>query len=121
MKSDIFTKAERHRIRELAGMAYERELSTATLALQKNFERWNRREMDVFELEKCIHKFHDGASRGLYKHYVMFGDAEVLLASAVAREIVKESEVEPAILVKLSSLIKTYSQASMPEENKEAE
>jgi len=72
--------------------------------LQSEFERWRRGEIDVFVLNDHIHKFHDGVARDLYKRYAM-GEAEWSLASAIARDVVKELEVDPPILQNLRSVI----------------
>ena len=99
-----FTKAERRELRRLTGLAYERELSQATGALQGQFERWRAGEINVFELSELIHKFHNGVSRDLYCAYELdklpFG-----LAFAVANGIVEESEVAPEILEAIQHII----------------
>jgi hypothetical protein len=99
-----FSKAQRREIRRLAGMAHERELDAAAAELQLEFERWRRKEIDVFVLNDHIHKFHDGVSRDLYKRYAM-GDAEWSVASAVARDVLKESEIDCSILETLRGVI----------------
>jgi len=104
MSTHPLTKAQRREVRKLAGLAHEKELAAAAIELQSEFERWRRGEIDVFVLNDHIHKFHDGISRELYKRYAM-GDAEWSVASAVARNIVKESEVDPQILETLRSAI----------------
>lgn len=48
-------------------------------------------------LNDCIHKFHDGVSRDLYKRYAM-GESEWSVASAIARNVLKESEIDHSIL-----------------------
>ena len=58
----------------------------------------------MFILNDYIHKFHDGVSRELYKRYAM-AEAEWSVASAIAREVLKESEVGPSILEGLRGLI----------------
>ena len=51
--------------------AHKRELDSALLDLYKQFEKWKQNEIDCWELNDLIHKFHDGISRDLYKYYVM--------------------------------------------------
>jgi len=100
------SKAQKREIRKLEGVAYEREMADAVSKLQAEFERWRQGEMDVFELNERIHKFHDGISRELYKKYAMAGSAvEWVVASAVVNGIVKESEVDPAALEYLQRYI----------------
>jgi len=104
MNMDSFTKGQRREICRLAGLAHERELSTAAGSLESEFGRWRRGEIDVFELNEHIHKFHDGVSRELYKAYAM-GRPEFSVAGAIVRRVLKESEVDPAILEGLRRLI----------------
>ena len=104
MSTRPFTKAERHEIRRLAGVAHERELSKAAADLQSVFEQWRNGKLDVFALNEQIHRFHDGISRDLYKRYAM-GEAHWSVASGIARGILKESEVLPALLENLRGLI----------------
>ncbi|HUJ11761.1 MAG TPA: hypothetical protein VL171_17260 [Verrucomicrobiae bacterium] len=104
MSTHPFTKAQKREIRRLAGLAHERELSAAARELQSEFERWQRGEIDVFVLNDKIHKFHDGVSRDLFKQYAM-GQPYWSLASAIARGVLKESEVSPSILEDLRSVI----------------
>lgn len=104
MNAHSFTKAQRREIRRLAGLAHERELGVAAGRLQAEFERWRRGEFDVFVLNDHIHKFHDGVSRDLFKRYCM-GDEEWSVASAIDREVLKESEVDRPILEALRGVI----------------
>jgi hypothetical protein len=60
------SKAERRAIRELAGLAYERELAGELTKLRASFDAWVAGERTPFELEQVIHQFHDGVSRQLF-------------------------------------------------------
>ena len=119
MSREAFTKAQRKEIRRLAGVAYERELSAASAQLESEFARWRKGEIDVFGLNELIHKFHNGASRDLYKVYAM-GEAHWGVASAIARGLLTESEVDPAILESLSESIQRGHEFAQEEEEKEA-
>jgi hypothetical protein len=88
----------------LAGLAHERELSNAAADLQARFEEWRSGRIDVFALNEQIHRYHDGVSRDLYKRYSM-GEAHWSVASAIARGILKESEVLPILLDSLRSVV----------------
>ena len=115
MSTPPFSKAQRREIRRLAGLAHEGELGTAAGQLQSEFERWRRGEIDVFALNDYIHRFHDGVSRELYKRYTM-AEAEWSVASAIAREVLKESEIDPSILERLHSLIELRRQMRQEED-----
>lgn len=106
MTTDSFSKSQRKELRRLAGLAHERELSAATAELQSQFERWRRGEIDVFALNEKIHEFHDGVSRQLYQQYVL-GEISWNVASALAHEVLQESEVDPAIVALLRGSMDT--------------
>jgi hypothetical protein len=69
MVADLDTKANSRKLRELAGVAYSRELGTELSNVEKEFGRWRSGEIDPFELSDRIHRFHDGVSRDLYIAY----------------------------------------------------
>ena len=104
MSTRSFTKTERREIRRLAGLAHERELSSAVADLQSTFEQWRNGKIDVFALNDQIHKYHDGISRELYKKYAM-GETHWSVASAIARGVLRESEVLPTLMENLQSVI----------------
>ena len=104
MSARPITKSQRRELARLNGLAHERELGNAVGELQKEIERWNRKEMDVFELNEKIHEFHHGISRDLYKHYEIHGrDTAMVVAGAIVRGILKESEVRADLLEVLQS------------------
>ena len=45
-----YAKSIRKKLRELAGLAHERELSSALKTLDSHFTQWRRQEIDCFEL-----------------------------------------------------------------------
>ena len=102
------TKRQRTRLRQLAGIAYERELSAASQALFEDFHRWERKEVDVFQLNEKIHEFHHGISRELYGRYGAM-DAALAVASAVNRGILKREEVGDDVYCFIESLVKGLS------------
>ncbi len=57
-----YSKLIRKKLRELAGLAHERELSMAMETLDKHFAQWRRQEIDCFELNDRIHRFHQNTS-----------------------------------------------------------
>ena len=67
-------------VREWAGIAHERALRNALSELGNAFDRWERGEMDSFELNDLVHRFHQDASLDIWKRY-----ATTHLEPAVAR------------------------------------
>lgn len=104
MTADLNTKASKRRLRELAGLAYTRELGAELAKLEAEFARWRGGEIDPHELSDRIHRFHDGVSRDLYVFY-----RDVLPVLAVARAVslnlLQAAEVPPEILSALEPVI----------------
>lgn len=101
-------KAARKRARELVGLAYERELSTALTKLEKTFARWHAGEATAFDVNDAIHDFHDGESRELWKYYANAPSSalEFTVAGAIHRGLVSEEEAGPAVLAGLERHLK---------------
>jgi len=90
--ADGWSKKQRRELRELQGLAWERELEEALRSLRKDFEHWDGGEITVFELSDRIHKFHDGRSRELFNMYSgSLGDWWV--GHTIAKGVIDESEL----------------------------
>jgi len=100
MSSKSLPKPLRELVRHWSEIAYEPELG---IELEKIFyvNRWKTGTTTAFDLSEAVHKFHDGAARDLYKAYVMGGQGEWLVASAIARKILEREEL-PAELLTIS-------------------
>lgn len=85
------TKAQRRRLRELAGVAYERDLSEELAKLEPEFQRWRAGEMDAFALSDAIHRFHQGPSRRLFSRYDG-ANLEFAVARAIHRGVLSKEE-----------------------------
>ncbi len=64
-----FTKSEGKKIRQLAGLAWERELRDELRKIAAAIEEMENGRVSTFDVTDRIHKFHNGASRDLYKQY----------------------------------------------------
>jgi hypothetical protein len=91
------TKAQRRRLRELGGIAYERDLSEQLTNLESEFKRWRAGEIDAFALAEVIHRFHHGPARDLFANYGT-SHIEFALAEAIHRGVVSEDEAGPVAL-----------------------
>ena len=88
-----WTKKQRRELRELQGLAWERELEDALRELRRDFEAWaEMKEISAFELSDRIHKFHNGRSRELYNLYSGSLDS-FWIGPVVARGVIDESEL----------------------------
>ena len=100
MTSTFPTKSQKREIRRLAAIAHERELTQAATKLLQQFHRWQKKEIDVFQLNKSIHDFHDGIARDLYKSYAMV-DPYWGAVHAISNGILREDEVDAEIFKRL--------------------
>ena len=66
--SDL-TKADKKKVRQLAGIAWERELRHEILGIMTAINEMENGSLSPFDVNDRIHKFHNGASRELYKQY----------------------------------------------------
>ena len=96
MKRDL-TKSQRRRIRELAGIAYDRELSRELTSLEGEFARWRSGAISAHDLDQKIHEFHQGPNRRLFTTYTG-GVVEYAVAAAIGNGIISEAEAGPELL-----------------------
>jgi len=83
------TKSQRRHLNELAGRAYECELSLAIDSVHQEIQKWKNKEMSRWEVDQKIHSYHDDEARSLYKTYVMLNDPRVAVAQAIAKGILE--------------------------------
>lgn len=104
------TKAQRRALRELAGLAHDRELSRELTQLEAAFAQWRAGKLDPHELNGLIHAFHQGPSRRLF---MLYTDSNKVMpvAAAVARGVIAESEVPEALAQVLAPSIAFHREA----------
>jgi TRAP-type C4-dicarboxylate transport system substrate-binding protein len=89
---DELTKKQKKHIREMAGVAYEREMSAALDTLLADFQKWKQGGMTPFDLDEKIHQYHNCTARELYKQYAT-GDPDMAVMFALAKGIMKIEEL----------------------------
>ena len=99
-------KQKRKKLRELAILAYERELGAHLGELQEDFSEWRENKISVYELSDRIHEFHHGPSRELYNINEQF-KPDFLVARAVSLSVLSEDELPNDILETLSKQIES--------------
>ena len=92
-----YTKAQKKKLRELAGIANERELDQEMEMLYRHFDSWRNEKISCFELNDLIHKFHQGPSREIWKMYA-YSDPDTVVPRAVALGILKREEIPKNLL-----------------------
>lgn len=94
-------------VREWAGIAHERELRKALSDLRGQFDRWDRDEIDSFELNDLVHRFHQDAGREIWKRYAT-GHLEPAVASAVAAGVLRQEELPAELVHHIAGLIELF-------------
>jgi hypothetical protein len=92
-----YTKSQEKKLRELAGIANKRELDQEMEILYQHFVNWKNEKISCFELSDLIHKFHQGASREIWKTYA-YSDPDMAVSRAVALGILKREEIPENLL-----------------------
>jgi hypothetical protein len=99
-------------VREYARVAYEEELRRALVSLAAKFDEWRAGSLSSDELSNAIHVFHDGPSRELFKFYAQPALLDSAVAYAIARGVLDEGTLEPAVLEALAPLMRIYRERS---------
>ncbi len=92
MSMPDYPKSVKRSLRELAGVAYEEEMRRALRQLAESFDAWRAGEIDVWDLDRRIHKYHNGPARELYKQYNE-SRVDMLVAYAIMRGIISQETV----------------------------
>ncbi len=64
-----FNKSDRRRVRELADIAWERQLRDELLAIGDAITAMRNNTITPHDVNQLIHQFHNGTSRELYNRY----------------------------------------------------
>ena len=96
-------------VREWAGIAHDRDLRKALSELCAQFDRWDRAEINAFELNDLVHRFHQNTSREIWKRYATTR-LEPAVASAVAAGVLRKEELPAELVQHITSLIAFYEQ-----------
>lgn len=102
-------KRIKRQIREWAVIAHDRDLRKALSELRAQFERWDRGEIDSFELNERVHRFHQDTAREIWKRYATT-HLEPAVASAVAAGVLRKEELPSELLDYMAGLIEFYQQ-----------
>jgi hypothetical protein len=95
-----FTKVELRQLRALAATAYERELNAALTDLATDVDAWRSKRINAFDLADCVHEFHDGMARDLWKLYNGLRPP-LLVAGALERGVLTEADIPAKLRSKL--------------------
>jgi hypothetical protein len=100
-------KRSRRLVREWAGIAHDRDLRSAFCVLRAQFDRWDRGEIDSFELNELVHRFHQDTAREIWKRYATT-HLEPAVAAAVAAGVLRKDELPAELVQHIAGLIEFY-------------
>ena len=94
-------------VREWAGVAHDRDLRKALNELGAQFARWDRGEINSFELNDRVHRFHQDTAREIWKRYATT-HLEPAVALAVVAGVLRKEELPADLVQHLAGLIEFY-------------
>ena len=94
-------------VREWAAIAHDRDLRKGLGQLREQFDRWDRGEIDSFELNEIVHRFHQDTARDIWKRYATTHLAPAV-ASAVAAGVLRKEELPAELVQHIAGLIEFY-------------
>jgi hypothetical protein len=103
-----YSKSQRKKLRQLRDIAYELELDRELAGLYQDFQKWRNKEIDGFELNELIHKYHQGPSREVWKTY-NYIDLDMVVSRAVALGLLKKEDIQEDILELIDTQIDFFS------------
>ena len=92
------SKATKRKMRELAGIAYEREMIREMTKLAEDFTAWQAGDIDVWELNDRIHQFHDYTARDLWKLYANRPDERISTMRGINYGVLTRDEIPDDVL-----------------------
>jgi len=101
------SKRIKRQVREWATIAHDRDLRQALGELRAQFDLWERGEIDSFELNERVHRFHEDTSREIWKRYATTR-LEPAVASAVAAGVLHREELPSELLQHINGLIEFH-------------
>jgi len=86
------SKATKRRLRELAGIAYERELRKALQPVEQALADMHAGKRNAFEVSEVIHQFHQKPARELWIRYAR-SSLEMAIHSALFENVITPEEI----------------------------
>jgi hypothetical protein len=86
------SKKVKHRLRALAGIAYERELRAALKPVEQALADMHSGKRDAFAVTEAIHQFHQKPARELWVRYDQM-EPEFSIATALLDNVISREEI----------------------------
>ncbi len=95
-----YPKYVKRLLRELAPLAYDRELDLELSKLDARFAEWRSGHISGSELNEHIHNYHNGASREIWSFYFN-GEPDLVVAYAIVAGLLERDETPEEVLAAL--------------------
>jgi hypothetical protein len=92
METLQISKKAKRQLRELAGIAYERELRTALKPVEQALADMHAGKCDAFAVSEAIHQFHQKPARDLWVQYNQM-EADFSVSAALLDNIISPEEI----------------------------
>ena len=102
-----YSRTEKRRLRELAEIAYERELKKSLTVLAATFDQWKSSKITSLELSQLLHEFDRGESRDLWSMYDT-PEHDMVVARALVKGILTNKDVGEELAGVLQPHIRFY-------------
>jgi len=107
VEMDGLTKVQKRRLKALASVAHERELSAALTELVTGFSEWRDGKIGSFELDDHIHAYKKGPARDIWTFYATM-DTALAVARGLGHGILEESEVDESLRALLARQVEFF-------------
>lgn len=101
------------RMKELAQLAYERDISRCIDVLHAQMNEWKDGKMTVWDIEQSIHEFHNKIARSLYRSYAMT-DTYLAVAFGVAQEVLSLDDIPDSEKAKIQDVAERIDRGVKP-------
>jgi len=101
------------RMKELAQLAYERDLSRCIDVLHGQMNEWKDGKMTVWDIEQSIHGFHNKIARSLYRNYAMT-DTFLAVAFGVAQGVLSLDDIPESEKAKVQDVAESINRGVEP-------
>jgi hypothetical protein len=105
-------KGIKRALRDLAGRAHETALRRALIDLRREFDAWERGEIDAFELKERIHKFHQGPAREICLRFSGGVDLRLLAGYCVHESLIEKESIPAEVMPYIESALSFYREIS---------
>ncbi len=102
-----FSKSEKKRLRELAALAYERDLGESLSKIALKVDEWRNGSITAVQLNEALHEYHQREARNVWSRY-QTDQYDIQVAGAVVRGLLTETELGKEVIATLSNQIKFF-------------